>query len=462
MKRTVLFLLLSLLLIPVCIRAEAADSTEFDLDSLAEDAVFLASIDDPTHAILGIERNADAKRYPASTTKILTCIVALENGEPDEPVTVSKHACNLSEKNSKMGLKPNERYPLLDLLYGLMLPSGNDAAIAIAEHIGGSVSGFADLMNRKAAELGMTHSHFTNPHGLHNDNHYSTARDMALLSAYAMQNETFRTIVSCTEYTAHSADGREIVLHSSNRLLRDATAKTYTPYSALYDYAIGIKTGDTHLAGKCLVAAAQRSDTIYLLVLLRGENAPAGKAGLEKDKYAVQRFYDAIRIFDYAFRNDTVTLTIEDLMKRCLPETYAIELDPHRYGAKAALYRIEWDTEATLTLPRWQAGTFALDPFPEENLQYSIRSYCAQVGTKAGTVSIAFENEIVFTADLIVEEYEYPPTPEPTAEPVYEIIEVTPEPTVVPEPSEAVGTETPVVEDPPFSFWSLLRCNPNG
>ena len=464
MKRTILCLLLSLLLIPVCIKAEAADSTEFDLKSLAEDAVILVNCEDPTHAVLGLERNADAKRYPASTTKILTCIVALESARPDEPVTVSKRACNLSEKNSKMGLKPGEQYPLIDLLYGLMLPSGNDAAIAIAEHIGGSVSGFADLMNKKASAIGMQNSHFTNPHGLHNDNHYTTARDMAILSAYAMHNDTFAQIVSSVEYKAHSLDGREIVLHSSNRLLRDATAKTYTPYSALYDYAIGIKTGDTHLAGKCLVAAAKRNETTYILVLLHGENAPSGKEGLEKDKYTVQRFYDAIHLFDFAFRNDTVTLTVADLIDRCLPETYAMSLDPQLYGAKAVLYRIDWNTETELKLPRWQADAFALDPFPEENLRYSIRSYFAPVGSKAGTVSIAFENETVFTADLIVEEYDYPPTPEPTAAPTYLVIEETPQATPPPAAIETwypVGTDAPASPGP-FSFWSLFRCIPNG
>ena len=105
MKRVILCLLLSVLLLPIHGNAESTDSTGFDLKALAEDTVFLANIDDPEHAVLGLERNADTKRYPASTTKILTCIVALEHGDPDELVTVSKKACNLSEKNSKMGLK---------------------------------------------------------------------------------------------------------------------------------------------------------------------------------------------------------------------------------------------------------------------------------------------------------------------------------------------------------------------
>ena len=456
MKRTVLCLLLGLLLLPHSIGSGSSDSTGIDLKALAEDSVFLVNAEDPTVAILGLERNPDEKRYPASTTKIMTCILALENAEPDEPVTVSKRACRLSEKNSKMGLKPDEVYPMIDLIYGLMLPSGNDAAIAVAEHIGGSIAGFADLMNEKAEELGMEHSHFTNPHGLHNDEHYSTARDMAILAAYAMQNDTFREIVASVEYTAHSSDGREITMHTSNRLLRDASAKTYTPYSCLYPYAIGIKTGDTHLAGKCLVAAAQRGETIYILVLLHGKNAPASATGLDKDQYTVQRFYDAAMLFDYAFSQDLVTVSVGDLIDRCLPETFSVDLDPQRYGARAALYRIDWDPDAVLTLPRWQADAFACDPFPEENLTCTVTSYSAPIGVKAGTAAIAFEGETVFTADLIVDEYDYPPTPEPTAEPIYIVIEETPEPSAHPVPTE---TAQPDLLSRLFGF---LRCNPNG
>ena len=456
MKRTILCLLIVFLLLPFSSSTGSTDPTGFDLDALAEDSVILVNMEEPAEAVLGLERNADQKRYPASTTKIMTCILALENAEPDAPVTISKRACRLSEKNSKMGLKPDEVYPMIDLIYGMMLPSGNDAAIAVAEHIGGSVSGFAELMNEKAEAIGMENSHFTNPHGLHNDEHYSTARDMALLAAYAMQNETFRTIVSTVEYTAVSSEGRKITLRSSNRLLRDATAASYTPYSCLYPDAIGIKTGDTHLAGKCLVAAARKNQTTYILVLLHGKNAPASAKGLEKDAYTVQRFYDAAMLFDYAFSQDLVSISVADLSDRCLPDTYAVDLDPARYGAKAALYRIEWDTEAVLTLPRWQADAFATDPFPEDNLTYAIKSYSAPVGTKAGSVTIEFDGQPVFSGDLIVDEYDYPPTPEPTAAPTYYIIEETPEPSAHPVPAET---------EPPSFFarlFGFLRCNPNG
>lgn len=467
MKNIVLCLLLSILLLPMYGTAETSESTGFDLKTLAEDTVFLVDLNDPTHAILGLERNADVKRYPASTTKIMTCILALELCEFDEPVKISKRACNLTERNSKMGLKPGETYPMIDLVYGLMLPSGNDAAIAIAEHISGSVDGFVKLMNKKAKELGMKGTHYMNPHGLHHAEHYTTAQDLALLTAYALENDAFREIVATAEYRAISTDGREIMLRSANRLLRDVTANSYKPYSCLYEYAIGVKTGDTHLAGKCLVAAAQRGDTIYLLVLLHGKNAPDNAKGREKDSYAAQRFYDAIKLFDYVFENDTVTLNADDLVRRCLPDTYAVSPDPSRSFATEILYRIRWNDADTLTLPRWQAELFARDPFPEKYVTYSIDTYTAPVGTVAGSAAVTFNGEIVFRGDLIADEYTYPPTPEPTEEPILIITVETPEMTPTPQPGSPSPTPEwiPIATEPPrqpFSwFYRLFRCSPD-
>lgn len=464
MKKIVLCLLLAVLLFPVFGKAETTESTGFDLTELAEDTVFLVALDDPEHAILGLERNADTKRYPASTTKIMTCILALEKSDPDERVKISKRACNLSERNSKMGLKPGESYPMIDLLYGLMLPSGNDAAIAIAEHIGGSVDGFAKLMNAKAKELGMTGSHFVNPHGLHNAEHYTTARDMAILTAYAFENDTFREIVATVEYTAVSSEGRKIVLRNSNRLLRDVTANTYTPFSCLYENAIGVKTGDTHLAGKCFVAAAQKGDTVYLAVLLHGKNAPDKLTGREKDAYAAQRFYDAIKLFEYAFEHDTVTLDAQELVKRCLPESYAVSPDPSLTLATEILYHIEWDQTETLTLPRWQADLFAKDPFPEDSVVYSVDSYSAPIGSVAGSASVVLNGQTVFRGDLIADDYTYPPTPEPTEEPIFIISDETASP--APQTPGATPEWIPIATEPPTPsgswFRRLFRCVPNG
>lgn len=461
MKKIVLCILLSVLLLPVYGNAETIGSTPFDLKSLAEDTVFLANANDPANAILGLERNADVKRYPASTTKILTCIVALENSSPDEIVTVSKKACRLSERNSKMGLAVGEAYPMIDLLYGLMLPSGNDAAIAIAEHIGGSIEGFAKLMNQTAERIGMTGSHFINPHGLHNSDHYTTARDMSILTAYAMQNETFLRIVSTTDYTARSVEGRTLELKTSNRLLRDVVVESYTPFSCLYPDAIGVKTGDTHLAGKCLVAAARRNETTYILVLLHGENAPANAKGRDKDKYSAQRFFDAINLFEYAFQNDVVSVSVSDLAARCLPDTYAVTFTPGKHLAKAALYRIEWDSSSELSLPRWQSDIFLQDPLADEYLSYQLESETAPVGSRAGSVNIVFRNQIVFSGELIVDEYDMPPTAEPTVIPSFEIEIVTPD--VTPNGSHSSVPSSVTTEQPlsSWSFWDLFRCGPS-
>ncbi len=472
MKRTVLCLLLCILLLPFRGIAETSDSTGFDLKALAEDTVFLVNADDPSHAVLGLERNADKKRYPASTTKIMTCIIALEKCEPDELVTVSKRACNLSERNSKMGLRAGEEFRLIDLLYGLMLPSGNDAAIAVAEHIGGSIKGFADLMNEKAKLLGMDGTHYVNPHGLHNAEHYTTARDMAVLAAYAMENETFRAIVCTTELTVKSSAGRELTLQSSNRLLRDVKVSSYKPYSCLYPDAIGIKTGDTHLAGKCLVAAAKRGDTTYIAVLLNGENAPENLKGRDKDRYSAQRFYDAAKLFDYVFANDTVEIDAGYLSDRCLPDTYAYTPNPKNTPIREALYRIEWSDANALVLPRWQADSLIADPFPEDCIRYSEPDLSAQLGAKAGTVCVTVGEDVILTGDLIAEDYTYPPTLAPTAEPTYTVIEETPQasgpspspkpvslPEATVEPTHAwIPVSPEATSDPKSCGW--FRCVP--
>ncbi len=188
-------------------------------------------------------QNENEKLAPASTTKVMTCILAIENGDLDKVVTVSKNASGV--EGSSIWLSQGEHITLGDLLYGLMLSSGNDAAVAIAEEIGGSVDGFVEMMNNKAKEIGALNTNFANPNGLPDDNHYTTAYDLALICSYAMQNETFRTIVS-TEYKEISWEGHEYlrVLKNKNKLLWQ------------YDGCTGIKTGYTKSAGKCLTSAA--------------------------------------------------------------------------------------------------------------------------------------------------------------------------------------------------------------
>ncbi|MGI5935245.1 MAG: D-alanyl-D-alanine carboxypeptidase family protein [Oscillospiraceae bacterium] len=195
------------------------------------------------------EQNADARSLIASTTKIMTSLLILEHCNLDEKVTVEPE--HTLVEGSSMYLKPEGDYTVKDLLYGLMLASGNDAALALACHVAGSVEGFARLMNQKAEELGLQNSSFENPHGLDGDNHYSSARDLAIITAAAMENETFCRIVSTPSYTVG-----DITYYNNNKLLRD------------YEGCIGVKTGYTMKAGRSLVSAAERNGMRLICVTL--------------------------------------------------------------------------------------------------------------------------------------------------------------------------------------------------
>nr|WP_326125359.1 D-alanyl-D-alanine carboxypeptidase family protein [uncultured Oscillibacter sp.] len=199
------------------------------------------------------EQNADAKMLIASTTKIMTALVAIREGNLGDIVTVDREA-TLTE-GSSMYLKEGEQLTLETLLYGLMLCSGNDAAVAIADHVGGSQAGFVALMNKTARELGMEHSSFANPNGLDHENHYSTARDMARLACAAVENETLMRIASTRTVTT---GGRTMTNH--NKLL------------SCMDGCIGLKTGYTRAAGRTLVSCAERNGQRLVAVTLQDGN----------------------------------------------------------------------------------------------------------------------------------------------------------------------------------------------
>ncbi|SFP83053.1 D-alanyl-D-alanine carboxypeptidase (penicillin-binding protein 5/6) [Caldicoprobacter faecalis] len=200
-------------------------------------------------------KNPHMKLPMASTTKIMTAILAIEMGNLEDVVTVSPKAVGV--EGSSIYLAKGERLTLEQLLYGLMLRSGNDAAVAIAEHIGGSVENFVRLMNRKAVQIGARNTNFVNPHGLHDDMHYTTAYDLALISAYAMQNPVFRTIVS-TKYKKIPWEGR-----SYDRVLQNKNALLWS-----YEGANGIKTGYTKVSRRCLASAALRDGMQLVCVVL--------------------------------------------------------------------------------------------------------------------------------------------------------------------------------------------------
>ncbi|HWS29865.1 MAG TPA: D-alanyl-D-alanine carboxypeptidase family protein [Clostridia bacterium] len=198
-------------------------------------------------------KDADKKLPMASTTKVMTAILALERCALSEMVTVTKEA--YGTEGSSVYLELGEKLSVEDLLYGLMLASGNDAAVALAVHMAGSVEAFADLMNAKAVEIGALNTHFVTPNGLHNDNHYTTAYDLALISAYALKNEGFRTVVGTT-YHRTSTGNLQRTFKNKNKLLWQ------------YEGGNGIKTGYTKAAGKCLSFAAQRDGMQLVGVVL--------------------------------------------------------------------------------------------------------------------------------------------------------------------------------------------------
>jgi len=212
--------------------------------------------------------NEHERRPMASTTKIMTALVALENAALADRVTVSAQAVRVT--GSDAGLRPGQQLTMLELLYALMLPSGNDAANVIAEHVAGSQEAFADLMTRRAHELGATRTRFANAHGLNDPNHYSTAHDLALLSVTAMRFPTFRQVVRTPSFQAQSIG---LSWQNTNRLLWG------------FEGIEGIKTGTTSLAGYCLVAAASR-DGMQLISVVLG---------------STDRWSDSTRLLEYGF-----------------------------------------------------------------------------------------------------------------------------------------------------------------
>lgn len=201
------------------------------------------------------EKNADERRAMASTTKIMTAILTIEAGGLDSEFTVDSYA--IMVEGTSMGLQKGDRVSRRDLLYGILLPSGNDAANAAAVSVSGSIPNFVELMNRKAAELGLDNTHFATPSGLDAEGHYTTARDLAMLSAYAMKNDTFREIVCCSSAKVEFGNPPYMrTLYNSNKML------------SRYDGAVGIKTGFTDNARRCLVSAAERDGVTLIAVTL--------------------------------------------------------------------------------------------------------------------------------------------------------------------------------------------------
>lgn len=245
------------------------------------------------------QKDMDKKMYPASTTKLMTAILTLEHCNLDDIATVSYDAVfTVPSGYSNAALQVDENLTIENLLYVLLLPSANDAANVLAEHIAGSVESFATMMNTKARELGCTGTNFVNPSGIHDENHYSTAHDLALIGQYAMKFDKIMEIINTKNYTlptTNKYDKTDRYFVTTNSLLKPGYKNYY------YEYATGLKTGYTNPAKDCIVASAKKDNLEFIVVIL---GCPISETGIH------QKYLDCKTLFDYGFDNYTTKTLI--------------------------------------------------------------------------------------------------------------------------------------------------------
>ena len=259
-------------------------------------------------------KNENKRTAMASTTKIMTAIVLIESTDLNQTVTISAKAAGTG--GSRLGLKRNDKITVKDLLYGLMLKSGNDAAVAIAETVGGSVEGFAELMNNKAKSLGLENTHYVTPHGLDNPEHYTTAYELAKLADYALNNETFAKVVNTKNYTV-TINGYPKNITNTNELL------------GYLNGVNGVKTGFTNNAGRCLVTSVNRNNFQIITVVLQADTK----------KF---RTSDSIKLIEHIYKNYEL-LNIKDIVDEqfdnwCMINKDRIEVNKSKNN-KMELYR---------------------------------------------------------------------------------------------------------------------------
>ena len=338
----------------ICIFVCLAALFNLGSDAFAES---LPSVSAATAVVISSEgdvvfdKNADTIMPVASTTKILTAIVAIENGDLNSVVSIKPEYCGI--EGSSMYLKAGETYTLRELLQGLMLVSGNDAAVAVACHVAGDEESFVGLMNDKAAELEMRNSHFSNPHGLNAENHYSCASDMAKLMAYCMDNEDFARIVGMKSCNISAK-----TLLNHNKLL------------TLCEGCIGGKTGFTEAAGRCLVSCCEREGTRFICVTL---SAP-------------DDWNDHIKLYEWSFSRYICRNVLEDIgFELPIAGGGTAHIVPD--GLKILLTR-DTELEAVAEMPR-----FIFPPIEAGTEAGIVRVYAN--GKLLGESPLRYENDII-------------------------------------------------------------------
>lgn len=311
--------------------------------------------------------NADAKRYPASTTKIMTLVLALEAVERgdaslEDVVTTSEYAASMG--GSQVYLYPGETRTLDEMLIAVAVGSGNDASVAVAEHIGGSVGNFVDMMNKRAAELGMNGTHYANPHGLHDPEHYTTAGDMAILAHHAITVPKLLDYTGIYEYQFRG-DPKPLVLWNTNRLLK------------WYDGADGLKTGYTSEAGRNLVATAKRGD-MRLITVVMGVQPLHG------------HFTESMKLLNYGFNNYAYQLLY--------PAGAAVCAVPVQKGAQAKVDAVI-DANAGVLSKAGEGGEYTTNINVTE-----FPSAPVEQGAVLGELQILKDGQVVNTLPLLAKE----------------------------------------------------------
>jgi|SRR5680860_22656 len=302
-------------------------------------------------------KQADTRRAPASTTKIMTAILGLELGRPDEVVTVSPKAADIGE--ATLHLDPGERITLYELITGALVRSGNDACVAIAEHISGSEEQFVKLMNKKALALGAQNTHFENTNGLPRKGHYSTAKDLALMARHGLKLPQFASIIRQKETEIHFIEPDVFMdLRNTNKLLWN------------YPYANGVKTGTTTAAGKCLVASATKEGRKLVVVVL---NAP-------------DRFGDAQKLLEWGFEKTETVRLVE-----------AGQVVAEFAGAKKSV-QVFINSPIDVSITKVERGKLQTRVVWEKNADLPVRA-----GERLGRLEVWLGNQKLNTVPLISE-----------------------------------------------------------
>lgn len=370
MKKTIILILMILVAInTVPLISYGAENPP---EIIAETAIV---IDVKTGQIL-YDKNMHEQREPASTTKVITALLALENLDLGDVVTIDAETPFTG--GSRIYLLEDEQITVERLMYALLLESANDAAVALAKEIAGSVPAFAEMMNRKAAELGARNTNFVNPHGLHEEGHLSTAYDLAMIAREAMKNEEFRKLVLTYRYEIPATNKQpERYMYNTNRLIYDEVTKVVVNGErrpAKYEGATGIKTGYTPQAGGCLIAGAVRGDTELISVVMKSTDPG--------------RFADSIALLDYAFENYKSVKAVDSGM--ILGEI------PVKRGSVQKV-QVAAAKEAYATLPVEASSSLVTTKIQlEETIQAPVAK-----GQKVGFVEIYADDLLIGTVDAV-------------------------------------------------------------